>query len=114
MNIFFWKTQMNEEIIEDNQQQIENKFGIKWAWIVVLFATIISTVMFDNETFTYALGHTLGVVVIGFIVSPIVYFILKKFIKTKWNWYYWFNIATTVGFLLNILMWIIIPLARGV
>ena len=96
---------MNEKIIED-------KFGIKWAWIGVIFVTVISTIMFDKETFTYALGHTLGLLVIGFIVSSIVYFILKIFFKKKWTWHHWFNIATCVGFLLNILRWIIIPLVK--
>jgi len=104
---------MAEENLE-NEQVGDDTSGVKWAWIVIFIVTCFATVMIERETFTYALGHSCATLVAGFIASPILYLILKKFLKIKWMWYHWFNIATSVGFGLDILRWIIVPMARNI
>jgi hypothetical protein len=104
---------MTEETTNENQLSQQDNSGVKWAWIVIFLVTSLATTMFEGENLTYGFGHACGAFVIGLIISPIGYLILKKFIKIKWMWYHWFNIAASIGFGLDVLRWILVPMARG-
>ena len=103
---------MTEENLE-NKNTVDDKSGIKWAWIVIFIVSCFATVMIESETFTYAIGHSCASLVAGFIASPVLYLILKNFLKIKWMWYHWFNIAASVGFGLDVLRWVLVPMARN-
>ena len=98
----------------ENESPVDDKSGIKWAWIVIFIVSCFATVMIERESFTYAAGHSCASLVAGFIASPVLYLILKNFLKIKWMWYHWFNIAASVGFGLNALRWILVPIAKNI
>lgn len=104
---------MTEEKLE-NEQTVDDTSGIKWAWIVIFIVSCFAIVMIERESFTYAIGNSCASLVAGFIASPVLYLILKNFIKTKWMWYHWFNLAASVGFGLNVLRWILVPIAGNI
>jgi hypothetical protein len=70
--------------------------------------------MFERETLTYALGHSVGFLVAGFIASPVFYLILKSFLKIKWMWYHWFNMATSIGFGLDIFRLVVASMVKNI
>lgn len=86
---------------------------VRWAWAVVLVITPIAIVMFERESFTYALGSTTAGIVFGFLLSPIVWLVSKPFAKFKWRWYHWFNSAAFAALVLKIGYWVLVPMAKS-
>ncbi len=101
---------------ERTQEPFSDKFddsGIRWAWVVIFVVTVLSNLMMERESFTYSLGHAVAGTTIGFVLSPIAFFVIKGFSKFRWMWYHWFNIATSIGFVADFLRWIIVPYAKS-
>lgn len=78
----------------------------RWAWAVVLVITPGAIVMFERESFMYALGSTAAGITLGFLLSPIWWLISKPFTKLKWRWYHWFNSAVFTSLVLKIVYWV--------
>ena len=84
----------------------------RWAWAVVLVITPIAIVMFERESFTYALGSTTAGLTFGILLSPIWWLISKPFTKFRWCWYHWLNSSTFTALVLKIGYWVLVPMAK--
>jgi hypothetical protein len=82
----------------------------RWAWAVVLIITPIAIVMFEHESFTYALGSTTAGITFGFLLSPVWRLISRPFSNLKWRWYHWFNSAAFTALVLKIGYWTLVPM----
>lgn len=78
----------------------------RWAWAVVLVVTPLAIVMFERESFMYALGNTAASITLGFLLSPVWWLISKPLTKLKWRWYHWFNSAAFTSLALKIVYWV--------
>jgi hypothetical protein len=94
-------------------KEVASSVEVRWAWVVVLVITPIATVMFEHESFNYALGSTIGGIVFGFLLSPIIWLVSKPFVKFTWCWYHWFNSAAFTGLVLKIGYWVIVPIVKS-
>ncbi len=84
----------------------------RWAWAVTIVVTILATIMFEQESFMFALGNAIAWVALGFLLSPVWWGISRLFVKFRWHWYHWFNSAAFTALVLKILYWVIVPLAQ--
>jgi hypothetical protein len=104
---------MADDLQEPNSENINDESGIKWAWAVIFVVMTLTNLIVEHDTPIYHLGHSIAATTIGFVCSPLVFLVMKRFSKFRWMWYHWFNIATSAGFGLDILRWIIVHLAKS-
>jgi hypothetical protein len=85
----------------------------RWAWAVVLLVSPIAIFMFEPVSFIYALGNTIAGIVLGFLLSPVIWLIFKSIAKFTWRWYHWFNSAVFTALVLKICYWVLVPMSKS-
>jgi hypothetical protein len=65
-------------------------------WIGVFHLGVIGSMMYQNISFVEAFGFNIPSFVIGMILSPIWWWISKKYRNKRWEWYDWLNTGSYI------------------